>query len=182
MLLIAILLPMNDSNEEKRQSAAVVPAPTTAPSEPPTTGLTDSSSSTPTPPTIESVSTVGATQTQTITIVGRGFGSTPGSDGNLPCFEIADLTKGWNAGHIDPASSPAETGAACSAAQGPQGDAVTAQISSWTDTGIVITAFDGMYGSTEYGWYFSAGDQVAVRIWNAQSGAGPASFTTTVVA
>jgi hypothetical protein len=141
---------------------------------PQTAGLT-----TPTP-TISAVSTIHPQQTQTFTISGSGFGSQPPINGDLPCIEVSDLTKGWNAGHVDPASGPTESGAACSAPQGPNGDLITVQIAGWNDSTIVITGFSGAYGNIQNGWYLSAGDQVQVRVWNAQSGAGPASFKTTV--
>lgn len=132
------------------------------------------------PITITSVSTVTHLQTQTILISGSGFGTQAPFNGDLPCIEISDLTAGWSAGHADPANAPGTgTGASCSMPKSATVDLVTIQVSSWNDTAITITGFTGYYVSP---YVLTPGNRVRIQVWNAQTGAGPASYTTTVQA
>jgi aryl-phospho-beta-D-glucosidase BglC (GH1 family) len=122
--------------------------------------------------TITSVSPISAQQTQTIVIEGSGFGSHTPFNGNLPVFQITDLTRGWRAGN---------NFYCC-------GDWVTVNVTEWTDTKIVVAGFTGSYGG---GLALSPGDKVEICVWNAQTkGSDPyscgsancpcASFQTTV--
>jgi hypothetical protein len=131
-------------------------------------------------PTITSVSPIVARQKQTFTISGRGFGSQTPFHGDLPCFEVRDITRGWAAGHIDPAGGSPYSGDACSAPLQPLGDTITLDVSSWTDSRIVVDGFEGSYGNQQYGWYLSPGDELQIRVWNAQLGTGPSYITQTV--
>jgi hypothetical protein len=132
------------------------------------------------PSTITSVSKITSLQTQTVIISGSGFGTQAPFNGDLPCIEISDQTAGWNAGHADPSAGPGtDTGASCSTPLGGL-DLITIQVSSWNDTAITFTGFTGQYGSLS--WVLSPGDQVRIQVWNAQTGAGPAAYTTTVQA
>jgi hypothetical protein len=51
-------------------------------------------------------------------------------------------------------------------------------VSSWTDSQITIQGFQGAFGQGSY--TLNVGDQVEVLVWNAQTGAGPATSTVTV--
>jgi hypothetical protein len=57
------------------------------------------------------------------------------------------------------------------------GDAVTLSVSSWTDSQIVITGFSGAYGTSA--GCIRPGDQLYVKVWNAQTGSGPAYYPIT---
>ena len=48
---------------------------------------------------------------------------------------------------------------------------MTLNITSWTNTEIVVSGFTGSYGSGN--WKLNSGDIVDVQVWNAQSGEGP---------
>jgi hypothetical protein len=72
---------------------------------------------------------------------------------------------GWNAGRafpLDPGTS----------------SAVTLIAESWEDSKIVRSGFAGSWGSN--GWTLADGNEEQINVWNAQSGSGPASITTTV--
>jgi len=99
-------------------------------------------------PTITSVSAILPQQTQTITISGSGFGTHTPYTGDSNYIELIDTSAGgWDAGHA--------------------GAAVTLAVSSWTNTQIVLSGFSGSYGS--HGWCISPGDQLSIRVWNAQN-------------
>jgi hypothetical protein len=104
-------------------------------------------------PTITSVSAISPEQTQVITITGSGFGTMAPFDSDSPDIKIADVTGGWNAGFTGD----------------PGGDTVTLNVSSWTDTQIVIQGFTGQYGQN--GFVLNNNDQIQVFVANAQSGA-----------
>jgi protein involved in polysaccharide export with SLBB domain len=109
-------------------------------------------------PTITSVSAILPQQTQTITINGYGFGTHAAYTGDLGNILIADPTgTPWYAGY--------------------PGDAVTLAVSSWTDTQIVLTGFAGSYGTSA--GCIKPGDSLYVKVWNAQSGDGPAYYPIT---
>jgi len=101
-------------------------------------------------PTIQFVSPISTAQTQTIAIVGSGFGKQPAFSGNSPDINFVDGTS-WSAG----------TG----------GDLIGLSISSWTETQIVISGFTGGYG---FFGSLNNGDEVTISVWNVQNGAGPA--------
>ncbi|MGD0735016.1 MAG: Ig-like domain repeat protein [Terracidiphilus sp.] len=110
-------------------------------------------------PTITSVSAILPQQTQTITISGSGFGTHAAYNGDLSSILVADSTgtPPWYAGDT--------------------GDAVTLAVSSWTDSQIVITGFTGAYGTD--GQCIKPSDQLYVKVWNAQTGSGPAYYPIT---
>jgi hypothetical protein len=112
-----------------------------------------------TAPVIASVSPIAPQPVQTILIKGYGFGTgAPYTNGNSPYLAIGDNTARMEAGH--------------------EGDAVTLNVARWTDTEIEVTGFSGAYGMGT--WVLNAGDQVTVRVWNAQTGAGPAAYDLVV--
>jgi protein involved in polysaccharide export with SLBB domain len=114
-----------------------------------------SGTATPNPLTITSVSAILPQQSQTITISGMGFGSHAAYTGDSNYIALVDTTAaGWNAGH--------------------SGSAITLAVSSWTDSQIVLSGFSGSYGTN--GWCISPGDQLSVKVWNAQTGSGPAIY------
>lgn len=123
----------------------------------------------PAQPSISSVSSISATGDQTITISGTNFGTQAPYDGDSPYIQIADLTGGWNAGNDGTLSS-----GSCTTSS--DGDLVTLDVTSWTNTEIVISAVDGWYGW----WTFSSGDQLQVEVWNAETATGPACYNTSV--
>lgn len=109
-------------------------------------------------PTITSISDITSSPYQTITISGSGFGNQSPYSGGSPYIEFNDIGgidggHGYTAYHLD--------------------------ISSWTDSQVVITGFSYLYGGT---WHPKYGDRVVISIWNAQTGSGPAEYSTTVVA
>jgi hypothetical protein len=105
-------------------------------------------------PIITSVSNISATQTQTITIQGEGFGNKEPYRGNSPYIEIIDVTSGLHAGH--------------------DANWVEINVAQWTDGQIVISGFTGSYGGP--GRSLHVGDQIQINVWNAQSGLGPAVY------
>jgi protein involved in polysaccharide export with SLBB domain len=113
-------------------------------------------------PTLTSVSPIAPQPNQTITLTGSGFGSQAPYNGDSPYLEIADLTTNWTAGYINNGSP----------------NQVTLDITSWTNTQIVIQGFTGAYGQNN--WVLNPGDQVEVEVWNPQSDSGPATYTLTI--
>jgi len=109
-------------------------------------------------PIITSVSQITASQNQTLTIQGSGFGSMKAYSGDSSYIEVTDLTSEWNAGYTS--------------------DSVTLNITSWTDSQIIIQGLQGAYGQS--GWVLKSGDQVEIQIVNPQAGTGPAIFVATV--
>lgn len=117
--------------------------------------------------------------TQTINITGSGFGSHAPYNGDSYYIQITDVTKNWNAGYCDPTLNPPGNPNSCLPLVGVSpSDAIGLNIASWTDTNIQITGFTASYGQNN--WTLDSGDQVQVEVWNAQTSAGPASYTTTV--
>ena len=114
------------------------------------------------PPVVTSVSSIAPGPNQTITLVGSGFGSQTAYDGDSSYIEIADLTGNWTAGYINNGSP----------------NQVTLNITSWTDSQIVIQGLTGAYGQNN--WVLNLSDKVEVLVWNPQSGAGPATLTVSV--
>ena len=113
-----------------------------------------------TSPHITSVTQVWARPYQTIQISGTGFGSLPPFNGDSAFIALSDLTQNWPAGHT--------------------GDAVTIIVSSWSDSLISITSFGGAYGTGNQS--LLAGDVLSIKVWNAQTFAGPATARATVLA
>lgn len=119
-------------------------------------------------PGITSVSLLRPTAAQTVTITGSGFGSLNPYNADSSYLRITDLTANWTAGYLD---------------QYGNADGVTTNITSWTDSQIVVSGFGGIYGSGILNSYvFSAGDTVEVDVWNPQTGVGPASIAMMVTA
>jgi uncharacterized repeat protein (TIGR03803 family) len=111
-------------------------------------------------PHITSVTQVWARPYQTIQISGTGFGSLRPFNGDSAFIAITDLTQNWTAGHT--------------------GDAVTLDVTSWSDSLITMTSFGGAYGTGNQS--LLAGDVLSIEVWNAQTFAGPAKARATVLA
>jgi DNA-binding winged helix-turn-helix (wHTH) protein len=108
-------------------------------------------------PTISSVSPIVPQPRQRIVIRGNGFGlHVPFARTDSPYLAIGDETKGWAAGRLVPHNW----------------DEVMLDVESWTDKEIVLAGFSGDYGKK--GWELAEGDKVLVRVWNPQTGYGPA--------
>jgi hypothetical protein len=108
-------------------------------------------------PRIATVGAFEAAGTQTVYVTGSCFGTgNTSSAADTQYFEITDRTKGWSGCWTN----------------GP-GDLVTCNIFSWTDSEISFSGFTGYYG--QGGWVVSNGDDIEVKVWNAQSGKGPAT-------
>lgn len=105
-------------------------------------------------PHIFHVTRVRASQTQTFTIVGDGFGTNAPYFGDSPYFEMYDLNDNWRAG--------------CGPPWGTCG--VTVNVTSWTSEKIVVSGFGGTYGK----WVLHRGDPLIMVVWNPQTGGGPA--------
>ncbi len=118
-----------------------------------------------TPPIITAVSSIAPKQEQEIIIEGYGFGHyTSFKRLDTPFLAIRDNTAHWAAGRITPENP---------------GD-VTLTVTTWIDTDIIVTEFSGDYGRK---WYkLNQGDEIEVRVWNPQTGAGPATYTLRVAA
>jgi hypothetical protein len=113
-------------------------------------------------PRIGTVGAFEAAGTQTVYITGSCFGTgNTSSAADTEYFEITDLTTGWSACWTN----------------GP-GDLVTCNIFSWTNSEISFSGFAGYYG--QGGWIVSNGDDIEVKVWNAQSGNGPATCQVVV--
>jgi uncharacterized repeat protein (TIGR03803 family) len=108
-------------------------------------------------PHITSISQIWARQYQTIQISGSGFGSTRPYTGDSAFILVTDLTQNWSAGHT--------------------GDAVTLGVSSWTDSLISISGFNGAYGTGNQ--VLLVGDVLSFQVWNPQTGAGPGKGRST---
>jgi hypothetical protein len=109
---------------------------------------------------IQSVSAILPEQTQTVTIVGSGFGSLPAYNGNSSYINLVDNSgTTWSAGFGT--------------------DLVGLAITSWTDTQIVLGGFTGAYGA--FGWNLNSGDNLTLSISNPESGSGPYTCTGIIV-
>ena len=114
-------------------------------------------------PQISSVSPIIAQARQRIVIRGRGFGlHVPYSHSDSPFLAIRDETGDWAAGRMVPHNW----------------DEVMLDVESWANDEIVLTGFSGEYGLK--GWKLTLGDKLEVRIWNPESGLGPARFLLVV--
>ncbi len=117
------------------------------------------------PPHITSVTPVYPRGDQTIIIKGQGFGAHPTDLDSY--LDIVNETGIWTARRE---FFPAPPGGF---------SYVDLRVGRWTDTEIEVTGFDGQYG--RYAWTLNGGDQIKVEVWNAQTGAGPATYELTVV-
>ena len=113
-------------------------------------------------PDITKVTKIKPEQYQKITISGSGFGTMQPYNGDSAYIRIRDKTGAWDAGH----TSSSEI------------DSVWLDVTQWTDSKIVITGFTNDYG--QQGWVLNKGDKLAVQVWNAQDGNGPATKNTKV--
>jgi hypothetical protein len=93
---------------------------------------------------------------QTFIITGSGFGTYKAYNGTSQYLEISDLTGQWNAGF---GNNP-----------------VALNVTSWSDSQIVVQGFTGAYGQNN--WVLRAGDQIQVQVWNPQTNA-QGSYQTT---
>lgn len=115
-------------------------------------------------PEISSVSRIVPQATQKIVIRGRGFGlHVAYSHTDSPFLAIRDETGDWSAGRMVPYNW----------------DEIMLDVESWTNEEIVITGFSGKYGLN--GWRLADGDELEIRVWNPQSGTGPARFKAVVI-
>lgn len=106
-------------------------------------------------PTITSISKITTQQFQTIMIKGSGFGTQSPYTGDSNYISLLDETKKWQAGYA------------------PYNDTVTLIVMQWADSRIVLGGFSGAWGTFNY--TLGKGDKEQVEVWNAQSGAGPAT-------
>ncbi len=121
-----------------------------------------------TPPRIASVTAVYPRADQTFIIKGEGFGTHP-TDQDSAYLEILNETASW-------ISRRAGSWLAGRAVRTPRGfDPITLRIGRWTPNEIEVTGFGGAYGTGNR--TLNAGDQIKVKVWNAQTGAGPAVMT-----
>lgn len=108
-------------------------------------------------PRITKVSKISAKQTQKIVISGSGFGTSSPYNGDSNYIQILDTTGGWSAGYVSTS----------------QDDSVTLNVTSWTDSKIVIAGFTGAYGQSY--WTLKRGDHLKINVWNFQTHSGPAT-------
>ena len=81
-------------------------------------------------------------------IQGSGFGTQSAFDVANSYLNLSDATSGFSAGYT--------------------GDAVTADVTSWTDTSIGISSLTGSYGQGKY--VIQPGDQMTLTVMNPQTG------------
>lgn len=121
-------------------------------------------------PKIKKVSPIQAAQTQKITIKGKGFGKMQAYNGDSCCIEITVTNPQceyygsydqWNAGYES--SNPNE---------------VTLNVTKWTNKQIVIAGFTGAYG--QGCWTLNSGQPIEIKVWNAQTQSGPATWDGTI--
>jgi hypothetical protein len=113
-------------------------------------------------PQISNISAVLPQQLQKITIQGHGFGTRPPYTGDSDFLQVSDLTRNWDGGW----------------SKDPGTDKVGLEVTSWTDTKIVIEGFTGEYGAGQ--WSLGEGDNIRFRVWNPQTGQGPAVYASVV--
>ena len=88
---------------------------------------------------------------QTVIIRGQGFGNFQPFVGDVPFFMVSNLTRQWNAGNSRDAG----------------GNYISVKVSRWTDNEIVFSGFSGAYGNLGS---LVPGDQVAIYVWNVNTG------------
>jgi hypothetical protein len=108
-------------------------------------------------PKITSVSKIGTTRLQTITIKGTGFGTFAGcSSCDSPFIWLRELHPGCPHG-----------GVCWEAGYSPDVDTVTLIIKKWTNTEIVLGGFGTAWGRQD--WTLHKGYVEQIRVWNWQS-------------
>jgi hypothetical protein len=116
------------------------------------------------PPTIKKVTPIQPTQYQTIIIKGTGFGKMKPYDGDSCCIEFTDTnvqcSSFWSAGYPD--------------------DAVTLDVTKWSNDKIVVAGFTGAYGGNGGCSILWPGSDIRLDVWNAQTRSGPATWNGTV--
>lgn len=90
------------------------------------------------------------------------MGQNPSFSGDSDFLQVSDLTRDWNAGWSKSFGT----------------DNVGLKVTSWTDKKIVIEGFTGAYGAGQ--WSLGEGDKIRFRVWNPQTGQGPAVYTSEV--
>ena len=116
-------------------------------------------------PRINSVSPMLAGADQPIIVIkGLGFGTYP-LDGSrsTPYLQISDATGGWSAGRAGIGNTYS----------------VMPKLSRWTNTEIEVAGFDGAFGKGRE--TLNGGDQIKIKVWNPQTGAGPGTYDTAIV-
>lgn len=115
-------------------------------------------------PYIMSVTPIAPEARQTVIIRGRGFGvHVPYAQTDSPYLSVRNVSAHWAAGRMIPLNW----------------DEVMVDVTSWSDSEIVLSGFSGSYGRG--GWKLTSGDKLEIAVWNPQSGAGPALFDGSVV-
>jgi len=146
------IVPSSVPNEAARPSQGSVPDSQIQPNPSPTAGELQ----------IDGASAVRPLQTQTIIVTGHGLGQRYAYSGDSDFLQISDLTRNWNAGW----------------SRDPGTDKVGLNVTSWTDTKIVIEGFTGVYGTDQN--VLREGDNIRFRVWNPQTREGPAIYTSAV--
>jgi len=109
-------------------------------------------------PRITSLTPMTTRADQTIIIKGLGFGTHPPYvNQTTPYMLISDETANWSAGRAG---------------------AGVLNVSRWTDMEIEVTGFGGDYGTGNL--TLNGGDQIKVKVWNPQTGAGPGTYEVTI--
>jgi hypothetical protein len=115
-------------------------------------------------PSIKEVTPIQPTQYQTIVIKGKGFGKMKPYDGDSCCIEFTDInvqcSSVWSAGYL--------------------GDAVTLDVTKWSNDKIVVAGFTGAYGGNGGCSILWPGSYITLDVWNAQTRSGPATWNGTV--
>lgn len=120
-------------------------------------------------PTIKHVSKIQAEQTQRIVIKGKGFGKMSPYNGDSCCIQfVVNNPACYNYGNYGTWQAGYEI----------SGNEVGLNVTKWSNREIVITGFTGPYG--EYCWSLVSGQGIRINVWNAQSDAGPATWTGTI--
>jgi hypothetical protein len=121
-------------------------------------------------PVIKSVSKIQAEQTQKIVIRGKGFGTMQPYNGDSCCIEFIVTNPAcyyygsygtWQAGYAS--SNP---------------NLVTLNVKKWSKREIIVTGFTGDYG--QRCWTLNSGEPISLNVWNAQTLAGPATWSGTI--
>ena len=117
-----------------------------------------------TSPKITSVSKITTAQHQTITIKGSGFGTHAPYTGDSDYIAVWDCSKthGWQAGYSG------------------FDDTITLIVHKWDNTEIILGGFAGAWGKP-HSYTIVAGNKMEIQVWNAQTGAGPATKTVSAV-
>jgi hypothetical protein len=102
-------------------------------------------------PVVNHATPIAATPTQTITITGKGFGTQTPYNGTGPFLSLYDITRDWQAGYSG------------------TGNCMTTNVTSWTNTKIVIKGLGGCYGTTGQ-FVLNRGDEVLLTVGNPTTG------------